>query len=228
MLRLGTKYGGWILPKENSINENSIIYSVGVGEDISFDILLQSKYNCNIYLIDPTTKAIKHYKECKKYFENNKNKFTGNIQKDYYDIIQTEDPNFAKIKYITKGLWNKKDKLKFYKQNNTNYVSQSLINGMFSSNYDIVDVDTIKNLMKEHNHKQIDLLKLDIEGAENIVLENMLNDKIFPKYLCIEFDLFLKKKDNNDSTKKIINRLLNNNYKIIINDNMNITFKYNI
>jgi hypothetical protein len=70
------------------------------------------------------------------------------------------------------------------------------------------------------------LLKLDIEGAENIVLEQMLDDNIYPKYLCIEFDLLMKNKDNNNSTKNIIDRLLNQGYKIIINDNLNITFEY--
>jgi hypothetical protein len=97
---------------------------------------------------------------------------------------------------------------------------------MFGSNYDIVEVDSIKNIMLKNNHKKIDLLKLDIEGAENIVLEQMLDDNIYPKYLCIEFDLLIKNKDNNNSTKNIIHRLLNQGYKIIINDNLNITFEY--
>ena len=61
---------------------------------------------------------------------------------------------------------------------------------MFGEHYDIVDVDTIKNIMNKYNHKQIDLLKLDIEGSEIDVLNNMLDDEIYPKYLCIEFDLF--------------------------------------
>lgn len=42
--RLGTIYGGWELPSDLSLNHESVIYSVGVGEDISFDILLQSMY----------------------------------------------------------------------------------------------------------------------------------------------------------------------------------------
>lgn len=207
------------------INENSIIYSAGVGEDISFDIILQSKYNCHIYLIDPTEKAIKHYDECNKYFNNKHFKFTGNIQNDYYKNIVNETPNMDKIHYISKGLWNKTDTLKFYKQSNENHVSQSLINGMFSNNYDIVNVDSIKQLMIDNNHTHIDLLKLDIEGAENIVLEQMLDDNIYPKYLCIEFDLLLKKKDKDKTTLKIINRLLNVGYKILVNDRFNITFE---
>ena len=98
---------------------------------------------------------------------------------------------------------------------------------MFTSNYDIIQVDSLKNIMQKLNHTHIDLLKLDIEGAEINVLDQMLDDNIFPTYLCIEFDLFLKKKDTNNITRKLINRLLQNNYKILINDNMNITFTRN-
>ena len=72
---------------------------------------------------------------------------------------------------------------------------------------------------------KIDLLKLDIEGSEIDVLNQMLDDKIFPKYLCIEFDLLLKRKDFNNSTKEIVERLQKNGYKILINKNLNITFE---
>jgi len=227
MEKLGTNYGGWIIPKNMKLNENSIIYSGGVGEDISFDIKLQTKYGCNIILIDPTEKARKHFIENKLYYNSNKQyKFKGNIQNDYYSQIQNENPNFNKFMYVNKGLWNTKTTLKFYKQSNPDYVSQSLINGMFSTNYDVVDVDNIKNIMSDLSHNRIDLLKLDIEGAENIVLEQMLDDNIYPKYVCIEFDLILKRKDPDNTTKKIINRMLKEGYTIFVNDNMNITFEY--
>ena len=123
------------------------------------------------------------------------------------------------------GLYNKKDLLKFYKQDNPNYVSQSLENNMFGNNYDVVKVDTIKNIMNELNHNNIDLLKLDIEGSECDVLDKMLDDNILPKYLCIEFDLLIKNKDFNKKTEKIGKRLESFGYKILKNDNLNITFE---
>ena len=50
LIKLGTEYGGWFIPKINDLNENSIIYSGGVGEDISFDLLLNDIYRCkNIF-----------------------------------------------------------------------------------------------------------------------------------------------------------------------------------
>ena len=224
MEKMGTNYGGWYVPLNMDLNENSIIYSGGVGEDMSFDLLMQQKYNSTIYLIDPTKRARKHFIEVKLYYSNKK-LFTGGIQQDYYSCIQSLNPNFDKFQYVNIGLWDKKETLKFYKQNNENYVSQSLVENMFGKNYDLVPVDSIKNIMEKHGHKHIDLLKLDIEGAEIKTINQMLDDKIYPTYVLIEFDLLLKNKDPENSTKKLIDRLiLKNNYTILKNDNYNITF----
>ena len=53
----------------------------------------------------------------------------------------------------------------------------------------------------------------------------MLDDKIFPQYLCIEFDLLLKNKDINKKTEKIYERLISFGYKMLKNDSLNITFE---
>ena len=225
MESLGTNYGGWSIPKDANLNNNSIIYSGGVGEDMSFDLKLEDKYKCKIFLIDPTQRAIKHYEEVKEFYNTKINNFTGNIQADYlYNIIDLH-PDFDNYTYINKGLYKEKSKLKFYKQTNPNYVSQSLVKNMYGNDYDEVEVDSIKNIMKTYNHSKIDLLKLDIEGSEIDVLNKMLDDEIYPKYLCIEFDLLLKKKDPNQLTQKLVKRLQENNYKILENKNLNVTFE---
>ncbi len=222
---LGTKYGGWYLPVRCQLDENSIVYSVGVGEDISFDILLSEKYNCNIFLVDPTDRAKVHFNEVINFFNSKDYKFTGNIQKDYYKIINGTKPNLDKFKYIDIALWSSETELKFYKQSNQDYVSQSLIENMFTDNYTIVKTTTLDNLMNKLNHNKIDLLKMDIEGAEIEVIKNMLENKIFPKYLLVEFDLKIKNKDNNDLTKNIFNKLKSYGYIILKNDELNVTFE---
>tara|TARA_B110000483_G_scaffold240420_1_gene320967 strand:+ start:1801 stop:2106 length:306 start_codon:yes stop_codon:yes gene_type:complete len=98
-------------------------------------------------------------------------------------------PDFHKFSYVNVGLWDKKTELKFYKQINKQYVSQSLIENMFGTEYDIVNVNTVKNIMNDFSHTEIDLMKLDIEGAEIKTINKMLDDNIFPKYLLVEFDL---------------------------------------
>ena len=228
METLGTNYGGWSIPKLPKIDSNSIVYSGGVGEDMSFDLKLEDKYRCKIVLIDPTVRAIKHYSEVKQFYDTKINNFTGNIQPDYlYNIIDL-NPNFNNYIYINKGLYREKTRLRFYRQTNTNYVSQSLVKSMFGNDYDEVEVDSIKNIMKEYNHNKIDLLKLDIEGSEIDVLNQMLDDEIYPTYLCIEFDLLLKNKDPEQLTQKLVYRLQQNNYKILENKNLNITFERKI
>ena len=54
--------------------------------------------------------------------------------------------------------------------------------------------------MEQYGHTHIDLLKLDIEGAEIETVNQMLDDKIYPNYILIEFDLLLKNKDDNNDT----------------------------
>ena len=222
---LGTRYGGWSIPIECKLDNDSIIYSGGVGEDMSFDLKLADKYNCKIFLIDPTQRAITHYREVKEFYDSKINNFSGNIQSDYlYNIIDLK-PNFNNFTYINKGLYKEKTKLKFYKQTNPEYVSQSLVVNMFGNEYDEVEVESIKNIMETYNHSKIDLLKLDIEGSEIDVLNQMLDDKIYPNYLCIEFDLLLKNRDYNNLTQTLIKRLQENNYKILENKNLNIIFE---
>jgi len=151
--------------------------------------------------------------------------FTGGIQNDYYSCIQALHPNFDKLKYVNIGLWNKREELKFYKQSNENYVSQSLVENMFGQKYDVEPVDSIKNIMEQLGHSHIDLLKLDIEGAEIETVNQMLDDKIYPIYVLIEFDLLLKNKDPENTTKQLIERMITREgYKMLKNDNLNITF----
>jgi hypothetical protein len=80
--------------------------------------------------------------------------------------------------------------------------------------------------MNKYNHEHINLLKLDIEGAEIKVLEQMFDDNIYPNYLCIEFDLLLKNKDYEGITQNLVSKMIYEyDYKIIVNDNLNITFE---
>ena len=47
-------------------------------------------------------------------------------------------------------------------------------------------VKRLKSVMEELGHDHIDVLKLDIEGEEYKVIDDMFDDEIFPKQICIE------------------------------------------
>jgi hypothetical protein len=100
---------------------------------------------------------------------------------------------------------------------------------MFTDQGSVVKVQTLDQILDQIRSikirsNRIDLLKLDIEGSECKVLNSMLDSKIYPKVLCIEFDLYLKGKDKNGETTDTIQRLMDQGYSIMKNENWNITF----
>ena len=48
------KSGNYYLDSRIPITEKSIVYSLGILNDISFDLCLQKKYGCKIFMYDPT------------------------------------------------------------------------------------------------------------------------------------------------------------------------------
>ena len=65
-----TNYGGWANLPYWKFNEDTIMYSFGAGEDISYEYYLSGKKNLNIYIFDPTPRAIEHYDYCRKIYRS--------------------------------------------------------------------------------------------------------------------------------------------------------------
>jgi len=55
--RLGTDYGGHSI-ELSLLNKESIVYSAGIGTDISFDKAVIEQTECIVHAFDPTTKSI--------------------------------------------------------------------------------------------------------------------------------------------------------------------------
>ena len=58
----GSEYGGFYLHSE-ILNQKSIIYSLGVGLDITFDSEIIDLLNCKVFAFDPTPKSINWVKD---------------------------------------------------------------------------------------------------------------------------------------------------------------------
>jgi len=52
----GSDYGGWAI-KTKSLTSGSLVFSVGVGEDASFDLSLINRYGCQVIALDPTIRS---------------------------------------------------------------------------------------------------------------------------------------------------------------------------
>ena len=218
--RLGTEYGGWSLIDFKELKNKTII-SAGCGEDISFDIEFLNLYGGKIILVDPTPRSIKHLEQVFNSIGDKKTKDYvdgGNQKIETYDLenIQTEQliiKNYALFK--EDGIT-----VKFFPPKNPEHVSHSISNwqkGETDSNK-IIEVETItvKKIMEDQKIDELELIKLDIEGAENQVLPNLIKNKIFPNQILVEFD---ELHTNNilSYTKAlfIIFRLLLNDYILI-------------
>ena len=54
----GNEYGGFYVCSE-FIDSQSIVYSFGIGEDVSFDEDVMAKHHCEVWGFDPTPKSIR-------------------------------------------------------------------------------------------------------------------------------------------------------------------------
>ena len=112
------------------------------------------------------------------------------------------------------GLADYDGKAKFKSPDNPDFVSFSIIKDLNKNfNYVECSVNKLSTLMKKLNHTKIDLLKMDIEGAEFDVIENLINEHIFPNQLLIEFH-FKNDKKKIKETMSVIYKLKESGYKI--------------
>jgi FkbM family methyltransferase len=154
-----------------------VVYGVGAGEDISWDIGLVEKFNANVFIFDPTEKSIK---------------YTSPLIEKY---SQTH-PN--KLSHTPEGMSNKQGTLTFAMPANPDHVSMRTADLATTDMKKTVTVpvNTLRNWMSQHKHTYLDILKIDIEGSEYDVLETLIADDDLPfTQLLVEYhDRFLQDK----------------------------------
>ena len=128
----------------------------------------------------------------------------------------------ANIKLHECGLFTEDKLIKFYAPLDNEHVSHSVVEGMKSSNYIEVEVKTITTIMKELSHTSIGLLKVDIEGCECDVIDQMLSENVHPRYVSIDFDL--GERGEVGRCIKTIKRLNNSGYRIVHQDGPDFSF----
>lgn len=161
LVRLGTDYGGWWVP-ESTLRRDAICYSGGVGDDISFDTELIERYGVEVWAFDPTPSVIAW--------------------------IGAANNLPSGFRFLPYGLWSEDVELRFYAPRNPQHVSFSATNAQHTKRHVLVPGRSVASLMKELGHDYVDLLKLDIEGAEGPVIESLLSAGVRPGVLCVEFD----------------------------------------
>src|SRR3546814_13240808 len=78
------------------------------------------------------------------------------------------------------GLWSEDATLRFYAPRDPTHVSHSIVNLQETESYFEARCRSIASLMAELGHDRLDLLKVDVEGAEHEVIRSMLASGIRP------------------------------------------------
>ena len=214
--KLGTEYGGWIIPVD-IVHKDSICYLAGAGEDISFDISLAKKFHCNIFIFDPTPRAKAHFEQVLEAAESGVSEYTH--AKTKYDLSRGIR---SYMHFDELGIWKKHDLLRFFVPKDSSHISHSITNLQNTDNYIEVSVERLNDIMKMKGHSHLDILKLDIEGAEFDVIDSIIEDRINIHILCVEFHN--QGKNGLDQIQSSINKLAANNYAVIARENLDLTF----
>lgn len=141
------------------LDSESVVYSAGVGDDISFERALVAKFGCDIVLCDPSPVALKTMARP----ENKIPNF------HFHPVALAGHSGHMGVSLQTdhKGeTWFSRDSAEGGQQ---------------------IECVDLGSLLKRNGHTHIDLLKLDIEGSEYDVVEDMVQNRLLPRQLSIEY-----------------------------------------
>lgn len=159
-----TRIGGWEFDATR-LTEFSIVYSVGVGDDIQFDLAVIDMQDCYVFAFDPTPSS--------------------------QDFVDIQDPPI-KFRFYAWGVASEDGVLTLYprvkKSGELSDVMYTMVPDESSQDSGIeVPAYTIATIAEKLGHSRIDILKLDIEGAEYDVIDGLLRSDLRPIQLLVEF-----------------------------------------
>ena len=184
------KDGGWWFTPEG-LNADSIVYSLGVGDDIEFDLSVISKYGVEVHAFDPTPSSISMLE-----------------RRDLPDrfvfhpwAVTANDGNLTFYPRL------KKDGSK------SDVMYTMIAEAETKDDAIQVPAYSLTTIAGKLGHSKIDLMKMDIEGAEYEVLDGLLESPVKPTQLLVEFHHRFPG-IGLDRTADVIGRLRNDGYRI--------------
>jgi FkbM family methyltransferase len=181
------RYGEWCLSPEG-LSPGSLVYSFGVGEDAEFDLALIEKYGVSVHAFDPTPAAIEWVRS--RHFP--------------------EGFHFHAI-----GISNVDGSATFSAPVTEGSACYTLLDRQGGRGESVTaEVRRLGSIAAELGHDHIDLLKMDIEGAEYAVLPDIISCGIPVSQLLVEFHHRFTNVGN-EPTRQAVELLLANGFRIL-------------
>lgn len=202
---MGTEYGGRVVPlpvrEFLEASPNKVMYSFGVGEDVSFDLAFACAFGFRIKLYDPSPSAKEHFgyvadvvgKRHADESEDRLHPVAGTKASDtmnYWRNVRMTPIQRSALEMYDLGVGTEAGNLTFYQSRNQGASgSWSLDQGMRNaggSRSITVPVRTIENILGDDRPVAV---KLDVEGLENDILKRLLQKgHPSPPVIFVDFD----------------------------------------
>jgi FkbM family methyltransferase len=174
-----------------SLSERSVVYCFGVGDTIGFELALIEAHGMAVHAFDPTPYTL--------------------------EWIETVDAPEL-LRFHPWAVAGEDGTLTLYPRQRRHGRRSDL---MWTTDPDQADREraievpawSIPSLMRELGHDRIDLLKMDVEGAEYDSLAKMLDAEVFPDQLLVEFHHRFPG-IGREKTLECLNRLRGAGYKV--------------
>jgi FkbM family methyltransferase len=150
------------------LKNSSIVYSLGVGLDLGFDLGLITRFGCKVWAFDPTPISIR---------------WVGS---------QQLPQGFHFLPYGVATY----DGTATFQLPVKNQVSFTTIPGLASKGSAVGPVYRLSTILGMLGHQRVDLLKMDIEGAEYGVIQQLVKTSIQVDQLLVEFHHRMMKESN--------------------------------
>lgn len=157
-------YPGWVIVPE-LIKQDDIVYAIGICDDIGFELAIIARQKVQVFAFDPTPYSVEWIKKQTLPAEFNFNPWA----------VSDKDGTFYFYPRIKRDGKKSKVMYTFHQQ------VEARDDGIS------VEAWTIESMAKKLGHEKIDLLKIDVEGAEYDVIDSIVASALRPKLLLIEF-----------------------------------------
>lgn len=159
MLQLGAGDGTWCVAPD-LIAADSVVYSFGVGRDLRFECDLIERFGVTVHAFDPTPIALE------------------------WAASQQLPPA---LRLHPLGVAGHDGTVRFAAPRKAGWESFSMVRETGIGESVDAPVRRIGTLMRELGHDRVDLIKMDIEGAEYDVLPDLIASGVLPAQLLVEF-----------------------------------------
>lgn len=159
----GTGSGAWTIDPAG-LDAGSIVYSFGIGRDLSFDLALGKRFGLTVHAFDPTPEALAWAK------------------------AQTLPPRLIVHAYGIAGFDGEIEFTRSRRKGSSHYSPvRRYRNASAREQLIRAPVRRLASIMRELGHRRVDLIKMDIEGGEYGVIEELAKEPQPVGQIALEF-----------------------------------------